>query len=232
MKLLVINGSPHAGGGNTATLTAELVKPWHEAGGEVALRYVARMDVRPCVAQARCLVGEPCPIKDDVAALHAEMRSADALVLAGPVYVFSVTAQLKAFLDRSMALLHRPEMTGKHAVAVATSAGMGEQEVARYLGTCCEMLGYDLVGELAGVFMVYSRPNDGEALFARARRLGEELVLAVREKRRYPKLGLHAAQHRFLRDLIQRNRKLFKGDHAYWQERGWLETRWPPKGEY
>ncbi|MCX7022889.1 MAG: hypothetical protein NTW26_11590 [bacterium] len=70
--------------------------------------------------------------------------------------------------------------------------------MARYLGTCCEMLGYDLVGELAGVFMVYSRPNDGEALFARARRLGEELVLAVREKRKYPKLGLHAAQHRFV----------------------------------
>ncbi|HUT99387.1 MAG TPA: flavodoxin family protein [bacterium] len=232
MRLLVINGSPHAAGGNTAGLTAELTKPWREADGEVVERYVARMDVRPCNATALCLAGEPCPIKDDVAALHAEMRSADALVLAGPVFIFSVTAQLKAFLDRSMALLHRPEMTGKHAVAVATSAGMGEQEVARYLGTCCEMLGYDLVGELAGVFMVYSRPNDGEALFARARRLGEELVLAVREKRKYPKLGLHAAQHRFLRDLIQRNRKLFKGDHAYWQERGWLETRWPPKGEY
>jgi multimeric flavodoxin WrbA len=232
MKLVVLNGSPHADEGNTATLTAELVRPWREAGGDVVERYVARMDVRPCIAHAKCLAGEPCPIKDDVYDLHAEMRSADALVLASPVYVFSVTAQLKAFLDRSMSLLHRPEMTGKHAVAVATSAGMGEQEIARYLGSCCEMMGYNLVGELAGVFMVYSRPNDREALYARARRLGEELVGAVRERRKYPKLGIHAAKHRFLRDLIQRNRKLFKGDHAYWNQRGWLEIRWPPRGEY
>ncbi|MCK4594520.1 flavodoxin family protein [bacterium] len=232
MKLLVLNGSPHAGEGNTAALTAELLKPWREAGGEVAERYLARMDIRPCIAEARCLVGEPCPIKDEVDSIHREMRSADALVLASPVYVFSVTAQLKAFLDRSMSLLHRPEMTGKHAVAVATSAGMGEQETARYLGACCEMMGYNLVGELAGVFMVYTRPNDRDSLFAKAQRLGEELVEAVREKRKYPKLGIHAAKHRFLRDLIQRNRKLFKGDYAYWKERGWLETRWPPKGEY
>ena len=232
MKLLVLNGSPHAAEGNTAKLTAALLKPWREAGWEVAERYLARMDIRSCIAQAKCLAGEPCPIKDEVGALHTEMRTADALVLAGPVYVFNVTAQLKAFLDRSMSLLHRPEMMGRHAVVVATSAGMGEQEIARYLGGCCEMMGYDLVGELAGVFMVYSRPNDAEALFARAGRLGRELVEAVREKRKYPKLGIHAAKHRFLRDLIQRNRKLFKGDYAYWKERGWLETRWPPRGEY
>lgn len=232
MKLLLINGSPHGAAGNTAALTGELLRPWRAAGGEVVERYPAQLEINPCRGTAHCLADEPCPFDDDVSRLHEELRDADALVLAGPVYVFGVTAQLKAFLDRSMSLLHRPELTGRHAVAVATSAGMGEQEVARYLGTCCEMMGYDLVGELAGVYMVYSRPSDGAALYARAARLGSELVAAVREDRRYPKLGLHAARHRFLRDLIQRNRKLFKSDYAYWKDRDWLSTRWPPKGGY
>ncbi|MCD6365646.1 MAG: flavodoxin family protein [Planctomycetes bacterium] len=68
---------------------------------------------------------------------HEDRRST---VLGSPNYIFNVSAQMKALLDRCCGPLHRNAWDGKYGVAVVTSGGGGQEQVDRYL-TCCVSCG-------------------------------------------------------------------------------------------
>ncbi len=64
------------------------------------------MNIRPCDGCGVCQKGAgwDCHIDDDMKDLYPLIRQADALVIAGPVYWYSVTAQTKLFIDRCYAI--------------------------------------------------------------------------------------------------------------------------------
>jgi multimeric flavodoxin WrbA len=68
------------------------------------------MDIRPCDACDACRkdMQADCILNDGMQEIYPELRRADALVIATPVYWFTVTAQTKLFLDRCYALLGPP----------------------------------------------------------------------------------------------------------------------------
>jgi len=90
MKVVVINGSPRMGKGNTGMVLAPFIEGMEEAGGEVELFYPDKLDIHPCACgQMLCWYGTPgeCVYKDDMQRLYAAIRSAEILVLATPVYI-------------------------------------------------------------------------------------------------------------------------------------------------
>jgi len=100
-RVLIIEGSPRRAG-NSSTLAAEVAAGAGEAGAFVERVVIHDMDVSPCSACDACqdALADDCVIDDDMAPLYPKLRSADALVVATPVYWFSVSAQTKLFLDR------------------------------------------------------------------------------------------------------------------------------------
>jgi multimeric flavodoxin WrbA len=58
-----------------------------------------------------------CVIEDDMQALYPGIREADSIVYASPIYWFTVSAQLKLFIDRCYALGGGSDYTGEHALA-------------------------------------------------------------------------------------------------------------------
>ena len=74
------------------------------------------MKISPCNACEAChkAGAEGCVVKDDMQQLYPKLRQADAIVFAGPIYWFTVSAQTKLALDRCYALL-TPQ--GGHAFA-------------------------------------------------------------------------------------------------------------------
>ena len=73
---------------------------------------------------------------------------ADAVILASPVYIFNVTAQMKTFLDRSLGLW--PPALGRMEArpGLSVSAGHGETWAADYLGQVLRLFGAFPVGNL------------------------------------------------------------------------------------
>jgi len=109
VSILGIAGSPRKG--NTEILVREALKAAEEVGG-VLTEFISLREkpVKPCLADYACTkkgdLNKPCvAIQDDHGnEVLAKMARADGLIIGCPVYFGGVTAQLKALMDRSMAL--------------------------------------------------------------------------------------------------------------------------------
>lgn len=102
-RVLILSGSPRKGG-NSDILCDEFLRGAQEAGNEVEKIRVTSNNIRPCSACYYCRDhGGVCVHKDDMADILQKMIDADVLVLASPVYFYSIDAQLKAVIDRTVA---------------------------------------------------------------------------------------------------------------------------------
>ena len=99
MKVMMVNGSPHANG-NTATALDEMKKIFEAAGVEVNLVHVGNKVVRGCVGCYRCQSTGKCIFNDVVNESAKIFEEADGLVVGTPVYYASANATTIAFLDR------------------------------------------------------------------------------------------------------------------------------------
>ena len=102
-KVLILSGSPRKGG-NSELLCDEFMRGAVESGNEVEKIRIATKKVALCSACYYCRDnGGKCVHKDDMAEILQKMIDADVLVLSSPVYFYSVDAQLKAVIDRTVA---------------------------------------------------------------------------------------------------------------------------------
>lgn len=101
-RVLILSGSPRKGG-NSDLLCDEFTKGATEAGNVVEKIRVAEKKVGYCRACYACKQSGVCAIDDDMAQILQKMIDADVIVLASPVYFYSIDAQLKAVIDRSVA---------------------------------------------------------------------------------------------------------------------------------
>ncbi len=131
-KVLILSGSPRAGG-NSDLLCDEFARGAAEAGHVVQKVRVASRRVAPCRACYACRESGCCVIADDMAALLQQIIDCDVLVLASPVYFYSVSAQLKAVIDRTVA--RWTEVRDKALYYIVTAAD--EQRAAAETTLAC-----------------------------------------------------------------------------------------------
>lgn len=102
-NILILSGSPRKGG-NSDILCDEFARGASEAGNNVKIIRIAAKRIAPCSACYYCRDhGGECVHKDDMAEILQKMIDADVIVLASPVYFYSIDAQLKAVIDRTVA---------------------------------------------------------------------------------------------------------------------------------
>ncbi len=100
-KIVIVKGSPRKKG-NSAILAEQVAAGAKAAGAEVESFYLHGMDIQACDACDECqgVTAVDCVLDDDMQILYPKLREADAVVYASPIYWFTVTAQLKLFIDR------------------------------------------------------------------------------------------------------------------------------------
>ncbi len=99
MKVLMLNGSPRAGG-NTSVALGEMEKIFQAEGVETELIQVGNRDIRGCVACLGCAKLGRCVFDDIVNELAPKLEASDGLVVGSPVYYASANATLVALLTR------------------------------------------------------------------------------------------------------------------------------------
>lgn len=99
MKVLMINGSPHADG-NTAVALHEMEKIFAQEQIGTELLHIGNMDIRGCIGCRQCAQKGKCVFDDIVNETAAKFEACDGLVLGSPVYYASANATLIAFLTR------------------------------------------------------------------------------------------------------------------------------------
>lgn len=102
-KVLILSGSPRKGG-NSDLLCDEFMKGALESGNAVEKIFVRDKKIGYCNACYYCVKNEGvCAIKDDMAEVFEKLHWADVIVMASPVYFYSIDAQMKALIDRTVA---------------------------------------------------------------------------------------------------------------------------------
>ena len=137
MKVLILQGSPRANG-NTAWMAEEFKKAAEAAGHEVTLVNVAKKKIAGCLACEYCHnkgIGA-CIQKDDMQELYPLMAEAEALVLAGPIYYFTLSAQIQLPIQR-MYCVNAPAKVKKMALLMSSySPNVYDGAIAEFRDIC------------------------------------------------------------------------------------------------
>jgi multimeric flavodoxin WrbA len=121
MKILGVLGSPRIGG-NSDILLDQALAGAREAGAEVEKIVLSQKKISGCADCAKCNETGVCVIKDDMTEVQKKILEAGAVIHSVPVYFWSMTSQMKAYLDRwcaffdgewNMHKAYRPKMKGK-----------------------------------------------------------------------------------------------------------------------
>ena len=137
MKVLILQASPRANG-NTAWMAEEYKKAAEAAGHEVTLVNVSKKKIAGCLACEYChnKGNGVCIQKDDMQELYPMMAEAEALVLAAPIYYFTLAAQIQAPIQR-MYCVNKPAKVKKMALLVSSySPGVYDGSKAEFRDIC------------------------------------------------------------------------------------------------
>ena len=99
MKVMMINGSPHAKG-NTFLALSEMQKIFEAEGVETEVVQVGNKDIRGCIACGSCASRKKCAFDDLVNETAPIFQESDGIVIGSPVYYASANGTLISYLDR------------------------------------------------------------------------------------------------------------------------------------
>jgi multimeric flavodoxin WrbA len=180
--VLILKGSPREKG-NSSVLADQVAAGAKSTGAEVESFYLHSMDIRPCDACDVCTeTGNGCIIEDDMQLLYPKLRQADAIVIASPVYWFTLSAQTKLCIDRWYAL-ESPAgnaLTGKQFGLVLTYGDTdpytsGGINAIRTVQDMCRYLRASIVGIVYGTASKPGEIQNQPDLMNRAYKLGQRL---------------------------------------------------------
>ncbi len=133
MNILILQGSPRAKG-NTLWMAEEYKQAAEAAGHQVTLVNVARKKINGCLACEYChSKGDgACVQKDDMQELYPLLQEAEVLVLAAPIYYFTLCSQLQAAIHRIYNMMAPPKLKKMALLISSYSPGVYDAAIAQY----------------------------------------------------------------------------------------------------
>lgn len=127
-NVLVISASPRKGG-NSDTLCDEFVRGAEEAGHKAEKVFLCDRKIHYCTGCGACQSSHECILKDDMADVLDRMVRADVIVMATPVYFYTMNAQMKTLIDRTVP--RYAEISNKDFYFIATAADTDRKMLER-----------------------------------------------------------------------------------------------------
>ena len=151
-KVLILSGSPRKGG-NSDILCDRFAQGAVDRGNVVEKIRVAEKKIAPCSGCYFCREhGGRCALNDDMGEILQKIIDCDVLVLSSPVYFYSICAQLKAVIDRTVARWTEIRNKDLYYIAVAAESDRDtlDTTLACFQGFAKCIDGYEEKGTLYG----------------------------------------------------------------------------------
>jgi len=219
-------GSPLKQRSNTWTLTMMLIERLRELDKEIKADVFTAGDVkvRYCTGCWTCMTKGFCPLDkgDDMGRLKEQMLQADFIIFGSPVYTYTVSGQMKTFLDRLAAWYHQVRLAGKPGLTVATTAGSGMDQVHNLLGMLMGALGVKTVATLETYGYFPKTLKDPDAA-RQAARVAADLVLPYltgeKQVESDPKME---ECFKIMKQKSVLGKEWLAADYDYWEKNGML----------
>lgn len=225
-NIFIISGSPRKKG-DGYKITEFLIEKFGDNNYDWQYIFLADYKINGCIGCRLCnrKHEETCPLKDDLLDLVDKMKTADGFVFTSPVYSLAVTSQMKAFIDRTNYLLHRPAFIGKPTVIISTTDLAGEQKVIKYLKHIITTMGLRYSGGL-GIKMGLYKNNDSYKqktdikIESLSKQFRKSLEAGDHQKPSFKQALLFRLWQ--TRALVSKDKNPY--DYEYWSERGWMDS--------
>ena len=129
-KVLILSSSPRRGG-NSDLLCGRFLQGAKEAGNQAEKIFLKDKNINYCTGCYSCEESGKCVQKDDMAEILEKMIAADVIVMATPVYFYTMSAQMKTLIDRVVPVYTR--ISGKDFYFIVAAADSNKQEMERTL---------------------------------------------------------------------------------------------------
>lgn len=130
-KVLILSASPRKGG-NSDLLCDEFMRGAKETGHRAEKIFLRDKSINHCLACGACQGnGGKCVQKDDMAEVLDKMIAADVIVMATPVYFYTMNGQMKTLIDRTYA--RYTKIRDKEMYFIVTAADGRRQAMERTL---------------------------------------------------------------------------------------------------
>jgi multimeric flavodoxin WrbA len=187
MKVISILGSPRGIKGYTGSLLKPVLEAAQNAGAETELFSLGDLLVKPCKGCLEiCHTKGKCHQKDDFEKIKNAMIEADGIIYASPNYNLTVSAQMKALIDRCGLMLHCQQLTGKYVAMVVTSGGSDPEDVVNYFRSIIKLYGFWIVGSIEAVEAQFEDAEEKAKLMESATALGNRMVNAIKNQEIFP----------------------------------------------
>ncbi|WP_088226647.1 flavodoxin family protein [Desulfosporosinus sp. FKB] len=127
-KVLVLSASPRKGG-NSDLLCDQFILGANEAGNQTEKIFLRDKKIGYCTGCESCYASHKCVQNDDMAEILEKMIRAEVIVMATPVYFYTMNAQMKTLIDRTVPKYQ--EITGKEFYFIVAAADSSEQAMER-----------------------------------------------------------------------------------------------------
>ncbi len=107
-RIMVILGGGRVNG-NTSQLAEAFMNGAKEAGHQVEMVSLNKLNVNGCIGCNACRYGKSCVQKDDFNSLVPKIKTADLIVFASPLYFWTVSSKIKAFIERFYCIAEKDE---------------------------------------------------------------------------------------------------------------------------
>ncbi len=220
MKIISIIGSPNGMRGNTGALLEIVLEGARNQGAETRTVAVKAGEVKPCLGCDTCHKKGVCPQKDEFNEIKERVMEADGVILASPNYIFHVSAQLKAFIDRCCGVVHCLGFEGKYGASVVSSGGGEERPIAEYMNYFLAVTGVMPVGAVWATMSQIEGRNFPEDVREKAFALGKRLVTAWSARERTAEYADVTSRFRErMRSLVLWRKEEWPHEYGYWRDR-------------
>lgn len=224
MKIIGIVGSPRGLRGSTGNLMMEVLAGAAGRGASVDTVALPGGTVNPCNACDSCHKKGVCPQKDEFNSIKDKILASDGVVLASPNYIYSVSAQLKAFMDRCCGVIHTMQFEGKYGASVVTSGGGDEPRIAEYMNHFFITTGMKPVGYVWATMGAIRGEGFPDDIKQQAKALGENLVEWWEKSSTTPEIEKERAYFtQRMRNLMAYRKEEWPFEFEYWKKNRGLE---------
>jgi multimeric flavodoxin WrbA len=115
VPIIALYGSPRRNG-NSAVLLQQAVAGARKEGAHVEEVYLRSYKISPCMEIYQCIKTGKCAIQDDFPEILEKLEASDGIMLASPIFFYTVSAHTKIFMDRCQSLWVRKYWIEKQAM--------------------------------------------------------------------------------------------------------------------
>lgn len=179
-KIVILNGSPRKNG-NTSALVKSFTEGAESVGNEVTEFFLDDMNIHGCKG---CFGGHssrecPCVQKDDMNQIYPAVKACDVVVLATPLYYWTMSGQIRTALDRLFALEEGDgnllRGNGKASALLMAAEGNDFDDALLYYTHLTEHLRWKNIGHVLAGGNMNAGDIKGKAEIQQAYELGKSI---------------------------------------------------------